>query len=116
MKRTMYQAARHTPKRNVVSSSLAGGAKSTAASQYCWFAAAFYAFNAELPSTTRVIETQHDIKQKLLRSSTSYRQTHQSHISMSVAPSLKRRRMRHATNLSEDVQHDSCWRGMRLLR
>ena len=27
MKRTMYQAARHTPKRNVVSSSLAGGAK-----------------------------------------------------------------------------------------
>lgn len=26
MKRTMYQAARHTPKRNVVSSSLAGGA------------------------------------------------------------------------------------------
>ena len=27
MKRTMYQAARHTPKRKVVSSSLAGGAK-----------------------------------------------------------------------------------------
>ena len=61
MKRTMYQAARHTPKRNVVSSSLAGGAKSTAASQYCWLAAAFYAFNAEPPSTTRVIETQQDI-------------------------------------------------------
>lgn len=34
MKRTMYQAARHTPKRKVVSSSLAGGAKNPNASAF----------------------------------------------------------------------------------
>ena len=34
MKRTMYEAAHRTPKRNVVSSSLAGGAKMTAVSRF----------------------------------------------------------------------------------
>lgn len=46
MKRTMYQAARHTPKRNVVSSSLAGGARNTAVSQSKRLAAVFFRLSA----------------------------------------------------------------------
>ena len=34
MKWTLYETVRHTPKRNVVSSSLAGGAKTTAVSRF----------------------------------------------------------------------------------
>ena len=49
MKRTMYEAARHTPKRNVVSSSLAGGANTTAVSRFLMvYSGYFYAFTHRL--------------------------------------------------------------------